>query len=54
MKFVATCFIAGLPTITNSIAAAYLCERGASGWGWFILLAVITLPTVKISRGSDD
>lgn len=54
MKLIVSIVLVLLPTITNSIAAAYLCERGASGWPWFMLLAVVTLPTIKVRRGDDD
>jgi len=39
--------VAMAPSVCLFLAACYLAANDISGWGWFLLVGVFCLPTVK-------
>lgn len=48
MKDFAIVALCKLPTLVSLIAAAWLAYKGADGWGWFLLIAVLVSVSVKV------
>jgi hypothetical protein len=46
----AVVILAGLsPSIAAVIAAGVLAAKKRAGWGWFLLIAVLLVPTIRTS-----
>lgn len=54
MKLGLASLLANLPTLGCVVAAGAIAHKGESGWGWFLVVALLIHTSVKYGGGKDE